>query len=269
VWRHEERRQALSDEAYARLAPHERHGLVRQELTDASYYAKYSSPLAYARALDLAARFGLDGLAGKKIVDFGYGDIGQLQLFSLAGAHAVGVDASALLSALYTSADDTTFPPGSIALADGRWPADASIVSRVGADIDVFISKNTLKKGYVRPEPPQGQTLNPRYLVDLGVAPDRFLSALHDATRPAALVVIYNICPAPARGPEFLPWSDGRSPFTRAEWEAARFDILSFDTVDDTAARAMGRAMRWDEGPDAMTLDTDLFAWFTVARRRP
>ena len=37
------------------------------------YYTKYGSPLAYVRALDLAAANGLTDVKGMRILDFGYG----------------------------------------------------------------------------------------------------------------------------------------------------------------------------------------------------
>jgi hypothetical protein len=268
VWRDASHNRAVSDAALSTLSPKDREGLAREAFDDESYYAKYSSPLAYARMLDLAARLGLDGLAGKKVVDFGYGDIGQLQLFAKAGAQAIGIDPSPLLEALYDSKEDTAFPPGSVVLASGRWPAEEPMRTLVGGEVDVFFSKNTLKRGYVRPAPPPGQSLDPKKVLDLGVPPEQFLPALHAATKPGALVFLYNICPAPSRGPEFLPWSDGRSPFTREEWDAAGFDLVAFDVDDTGAARALGRALGWDRPPESMNLKDDLFAWYTAARRR-
>jgi hypothetical protein len=268
VWVDKAQGRAVSDSDYSKLGDKERKGLVREVEDDEVYYAKYSSPVAYSRLLDLASTAGLDGMSKKKVVDFGYGDIGQLQLFARDGAEAIGVDPSALDAALYSSPDDLGFPPGAVRLVSARWPAESIAREMVGKDIDVFLSKNTLKKGYVRPEPPAGQTVDPKKLVNLGVDPSSFLPALREATRPGALVVIYNLCPAPSKGPEYLPWADGRSPFTREEWAAAGFTLLSFDVDDTEKARELGRILQWDK-TEGMDLQNDLFAWYTVARRGP
>ena len=42
--------------------------------------------------------------------------------------------------------------PGSVTLAHGYWPKDTPMVERVGGGFDLILSKNTLKKGYVKPE---------------------------------------------------------------------------------------------------------------------
>src|SRR5690606_11718380 len=64
------------------------------------YSTKYGSPLAYARALDVAAAAdpALTSLAGKRVLDYGYGTIGHLRLMASLGAHAVGVDVDSFLT---------------------------------------------------------------------------------------------------------------------------------------------------------------------------
>ncbi|MFO0325458.1 MAG: hypothetical protein ACK50D_10710, partial [Burkholderiales bacterium] len=88
------------------LAP-ERRGKLAQVTLDEYrfYYTKYGSPLAYLRALEIAAANGLDSVAGERILDFGYGSIGHLRLLASIGAHVVGVDPDSYLDALYSSAD--------------------------------------------------------------------------------------------------------------------------------------------------------------------
>jgi hypothetical protein len=88
-----------------------------------------------------------------------------------------------------------------------------------------------------------------------------FVRALHDALKPGGRALIYNLCPAPAPpGKPYIPWADGRSPFTRSTWESAGFEILAFDADDTAAARAMARALGWDE--------KDLFSTHKLVRRR-
>lgn len=264
IWRDKARGLALSSAQHAVLPPDEAARFTSEVLDDASYYAKYSSPLAYARALDLAAAHGLAGVDGRAIADFGYGDIGHLQMLAHAGADIVGVDVNPLLSALYSEPEDTgPVGRGVVRIVEGRWPLEPAH-ALVGGPFDLFLSKNTLKRGYVHPQ----EEADPNMLIDLGVNDDTFLSAVHDATKPGALVVLYNLCPAPAAaGQPSAPWSDGHSPFTETQWKAHGFEVLAFDVDDSEQARALGRALRWDAGDDAMDLEHDLFAWFTVLRR--
>ena len=64
----------------------------------------------------------------------------------------------------------------------------------VGGGYDLFISKNTLKKGYVHPERP----VEKRRLLNLDVDDEAFVRALHAALKPGGWVMIYNITPAPS-----------------------------------------------------------------------
>jgi len=69
------------------------------------------------------------------------------------------------------------------------------------------------------------------------------------------------------RAPGRLTLVTGRCPFARELLEQAGLEVPAFDQQDDAAARALGAALGWDQGEDAMDLQNDLFAWFTVARR--
>jgi hypothetical protein len=152
-----------------------------------------------------------------------------------------------------------------VRLVDGRFPADADVDAAVGGGYDVFLSKNTLKNGYLHPERPA----DPRRLVHLGVGDTAFVAAVARVVAPGGYVMIYNLCPAPAAPDKpYIPWADGRCPFPRALWEAHGFDAIAFDRNDDAAARAMGHALGWDRGDGAMDLDHDLFATYTLLRRR-
>jgi len=188
----------------------------------------------------------------------------------------VGVDVDPMLRVLYSDDEDTGLimnatpggRTGELSLVIGQWPADAHTADKVKAaqpgGLDLFLSKNTLKNGYIHPAEP----VDPRRLVHLGVSDEEFVAAVFAALRPGGLFMIYNICPAPAAaGQPYIPWADGHCPFPREMLEAAGLQVLDFDVVDDEAARAMGHALGWDQGEGAMNLKDDLFAWFTVARR--
>ena len=85
---------------------------------------------------------------------------------------------------------------------------------------------------------------------------------------PRGRVLIYNLSPAPSKPDEpYRPWTDGRCPFPRELFEREGFRVLAYDANDDVAARAMGRALGWDQGASGMKLETDLFAHYTLLER--
>ncbi len=267
VWTDEERRAVWSDAEAAMLPAEQRARLKRRQLDEAYYWETgHGSPLAYVRALDVLAGAGLADVAGKRIVDYGYGSIGQLRLLAALGADAVGVDVDPMLPALYSQpGDQGVVGRGRVSLVTGRWPAFRSTRDAVGPHVDVFLSKNTLKRGYVHP----ALGVDPTRHFDLGVDDATFLAALRDVVVPGGLALIYNVCPRPAApGEAYVPWADGRSPFERAAWDAAGFDVIDFDRDDTPAMRAVARALGWDHGEDAVDVDSDVFATYTLARRR-
>jgi len=245
------------------------------------YYTKYGSPLAYLRTLDLAASLGLTDLKGVRILDIGYGSIGHLRLLASLGAYTVGVDPDSYLEALYSqSTDQGAVSParglyggagGTVTLAHGRWPKDAPIVDTVtsGGPYQLILSKNTLKRGYLKPErrAPKNQ------LIDLGVPDDIFLRSLREALAPSGLVIIYNLAPKQSSADKpFLPHADARSPFSREQYARAQLDIVAFDKEDNDIVRKMGALLGWDKndkGEVTNDLTTNLFASYTILRRKP
>ncbi len=236
------------------------------------YYTKYGSPLAFVRTLDLLAGSGLESIEGRRVLDFGYGTVGHLRLMAQLGAEAVGVDVDSFLPALYAEPGDAGAvsrpgaTPGCVTMIDGFWPLHAGTRIAVGGGYDLFISKNTLKRGYVHPE----REVDPRRLVHLGVDDETYVRAMHTALVPGGYAIIYNLCPAPG-GPDepYRPWTDGRCPFDRVLLESVGFEVLAYDADDSGFARAMGRALGWDTGERPMDLEKDLFGTYTVLRRLP
>jgi hypothetical protein len=51
-------------------------------------------------------------------------------------------------------------------------------------------------------------------------------------------------------------------------WEAAGFDVVAFDRDDTQAIRRIAAALGWDKGPSPMDLKTDLFAQYSLMRKR-
>lgn len=259
----------------AALGADARAGLTKIEQTEDDYYnTRYGSPLSYSRPLDLLFSRGVSLPPGSKVLDFGYGYVGHLRLLASMGAHTTGVDVWPLLRALYSWPGDQgeiagpDGEKGSVRLIDGRFPPDPAVVKAVGSGYDLIISKNVLKKGYLHPERP---VPNPKMQIQLGVSDDVAIKAFFDALRPGGYFLVYNICPAPTPPDKpFVPYSDGRSPFTKAQWEAAGFEVLVFDQDDTEAIRVMGRALGWDQpydGEPGMDLVNDLSVLYTLVRR--
>jgi SAM-dependent methyltransferase len=250
---------ALPDSVRARLVP--------RTLDEAFYYdTRYGSPLAYVRALEILGEHGVTSVRRAKVADFGCGMLGQLRLLAELGATAVGIDVDPLLPALYSEpGDQGEIGAGSVKLVTGQWPATARMVDEVGANVDLFLSKNTLKNGYLHP----AEAVDPRLLVHLGVSDSAYVAALARTVRKGGRVLIYNLCPAPAPpGKPYIPWADGRCPFPRAAWEAAGFKVVAYDVDDSPAARVMGHALGWDQGDGGMKLEQDLFATWSLFVRR-
>jgi SAM-dependent methyltransferase len=270
VYRRGKAREWLAPAAFDRLAAADRPAWTPVTIDEATYQGlSYGSPLAYLLPLERLSRAGFGGLRGKRVIDFGHGGIGQLRLFADLGAEAVGIDVDPLQPVLYAGPADQGAvgkSGGSVKLVHGRFPADPKVVQAVGGGYDLFVSKNTLKRGYVHP----AEKVDPRLLVDLGTDDPTFLKAVAAALKPGGWLVIYNLSPAPnATGQPYRPMADGRCPFAAADLAAAGFETLARDDGDDAAARAVGAALGWDQPPGNAKLADDLFALVTVARKKP
>jgi hypothetical protein len=260
-----------SEQEANRLSHAERDALRKITADETLYYnTKYGSPLAYLLPLEILGRAGLADLGDRKILDFGYGGVGPLRLIAAQGATAVGVDVDPLLPALYCAPSDqgvVSAGPnrkGQITLVDGHFPSDPAVIAKVGAGYDVFVAKNTLKRGYVHPERPTDK----QRLINLGVTDAEFVRTIFNLLKPGGFVLIYNLCPAPSPADKpFLPAADGRSAFSRATWETAGFRVLAFDRDDSSAARSLARALGWDRGEGAMNPEKDLFATYTLVAK--
>lgn len=275
-------RNYYSPAATADLPPETRARLVKIDLEEYRYYyTKYGSPLAYMRALELVAARGMSDLSGRRVLDFGYGSIGHLRLMASLGASVTGVDPDSYLSAIYADPRDQGVVPaardrsgnaistrdGSITLAHGYYPKESAIVTRVGRGYDLILSKNTLKRGYIKPE----RRAPKEQLIELGVKDEIFLSTLADALNPGGILLIYNLAPAqaPANKP-FLPMADARSPFSREQYTKAGLSVIAFDVEDHDFVRRMGRALGWDKsdkGETTQDLNTNLFALYTMVEK--
>jgi hypothetical protein len=264
-----ETRRYYSKPEVSRMGGKQRAKLEKKVLEPAAYYTtKYGSPLAYSRVVDLLGKAGMSSFSGKRIMDFGYGSIGHLKLMAFQGGDVVGVDVDSYLTALYSADGDqgaqknAEGPDGNLRLVEGHWPGDDGVRKTVGKGYDLFLSKNTLKRGYIHPE----READPARLVHLEVDDEVFVRSVYDLLNPGGLAAIYNLSPAqnPPDKP-YIPWADGRCPFPRKLLEQAGFEVLSYDKDDTAAAREMARLLGW--GELGMDLETGLFGHITLLRR--
>lgn len=261
-WFSEARAMAMPEEARARLQ--------KKELDEEFYYnTNYGTPLAYVRPLELLDKDGFSDANHTRILDFGYGGVGQLRMLASLGANVVGVEVGTLQPALYCEPSDQGVikghfgRKGQLTLVNGRFSEEA-VVKAAGDGFDLFLSKNTLKNGYLHPEKP----VDKRMLVDLGVDEETFVRTVFRILKPGGRFMIYNICPAPAPlDKPYIPWADGRSPFSKSLLESTGFKVVAFDVDDTPAVRVMGKALGWDRGEDAMDLEKDLFATYTLVAK--
>jgi hypothetical protein len=265
-----ETRAAISSEEAAKMTEAQLAGYAKKDIDDAFYYfTRYGTPVAFVRPVEILGQAGVKSADGLKLVDFGFGSIGQLRSLASMGAGVTGIEVDPLLELMYAKETGKVARchvagkgrDGSIALAYGQFPKDPAIVKQVGGGYDVFVSKNTLKRGYVHPE----REVNPRLLVHLEVDDETFVRAVYDALKPGGFFLIYNLCPAPSKPEEdYKPWADGRSPFSSETYEKVGFKVLAFDVDDSAAARVMGKTFGWGTEEE---LAKDLFGMYTLVRK--
>lgn len=280
VW--EKPGEAISGREYEVLPQAQRDGYKKHEFNEKDYFfTRYGSPLAYMRVVDLLASNMPASvpenarLRGRHVLDFGFGGIGHLRLMAALGNDVVGVEVDPVLRALYSDPSDQgvvngspilndVCPDGSLRLVFGRFPADDNIARSVGDHFDAIVSKNTLKNGYINPDHP----VDKRLLVNLGVPNETFVAETFKRLNPGGLFLVYNLCPAQSKDPAtWIPWADGRSPFSKEMLEKAGFEVLAFDADDTEIARKMAYALRWDQGDTHMDVEHDLFATYTLCKR--
>lgn len=228
---------------------------LERVVDDEFAYARITDPLGYARAFEVLAAAGFDP-TGKKVLDFGYGNFGQLLMLSALGVDVHGVEIDALLPLAARGLDAGK---GRLTLHHGFFARDPALVKALGGGYALWMSKNTLKRGYVHPAEPEGA----KGKIDLGLEDAELLALIHRQLAPGGLFFIYNLAPTQAR--PYEPMADGRCPFTKQALHAAGFEVLAFDADDSAKAKQLARALEWQtDWPD---VDASLVATWTLARR--
>jgi hypothetical protein len=252
----------ISPAAHAALPVAEQAGWAPKVYDEGFYWSTfYGSPLAYVRAFDSAGQHGLASLRGQRVLDIGYGAIGAPTLAALAGADVTGLEVDPLLRVLYDQPQDQGRLPqaqgaGRLRLLHGVFGGDPATTAAVGGGHTLIVSKNTFKRGFLKPEngrPP---------LVDFGVPEATLLGLLRQALTPGGLMVIDNLGGVfdPQR-----PATDIRSPFDADTLRRAGLEVLAFEVDDSAHARAVGGALGW--AAQMGDLEKTLFARVTVLRR--
>jgi hypothetical protein len=253
------------------LSEQEQRQFVSRKITERKYYfTKYGTPVAFVRAVEIVGKAGLSEFENKKVVDFGFGSIGHLRMMAMCGATVRGIDVDLFLQSLYRKPRDqgevksdkgVETLSGSVKLSFGKFPVDATVATEVGGDIDLFVSKNTLKRGYIHP----AQEVDPRRKIELGVSDEDFVAAVYERLKPGGFFLIYNFHPKRTEpGKKYITWSDGRCPFERSVVTNAGFEILAFDEDDTEFAHAMATAFGWNQ---QMDLDKDFRATYTLLKK--
>lgn len=265
-------REAMTVEQASALSEDTRAGFEETEIPEQFfYYTRYGTPVAFVRPLEILGRAGVKSAAGLRVVEFGFGTIGQLRALAALGADVTGIEVDPLLRAIYSEPGDTGAiprcdaanpgPAGNLRLVFGAFPSEVAVTGAVGGGYDVFVSKNTLKRGYIHPEQP----VDPKLLVQLKVDDETYVRTMFDLLKPGGFALIYNLAPAPSKpGEKYKHWADGRSPWPRELYERVGFAVIAYDMDDNAAARAMGGALGWAE---QMDLQADLFATYTLLRK--
>lgn len=293
-----EPRTVLSADEHAALPEAERAAFAERTFdSNFFYFTRYGSPLANLRPLQIAhdafaaqaqrevdanpeegRKPTLNQFRSKSILDFGFGSVAHLRLLASIGCFVQGIEVDPILEKLYqrdtivgevppSGIDDRKPGPGFLNLAFGSWPSDPKVREQVQGDLDLFISKNTLKRGYIIP--PTDREYDPKRMINLGVPREEFLREVARLLKPNGLFLIYNISPAQSPPDQpYIPWADGRSPFEREMLEAAGFEVLAFDQDDAPKMREYAQALGWHEGENPMDLDKDFVVLYTLARKR-
>lgn len=267
---------AVTKEQFQDLTEAKQSEFAPMLVNDQLYYGYYSTPLAWVRPLEILAENGIESVDSKHILDFGFGNVGQLRMLASMGANVTGIEvANGIHQAMYSQESDQGViaklssggieNDGNLKLAFGRWPAEKEIVADVGQNYDLIISKNVLKLGYIHPQ----QEVSKRMLIDLGVTDERFLSELFKLLNPGGMLLVYNIHPMQSPDPkEYKPWAHGETPWGKDDVTKAGFEIVAWHVDDSTAIQSLGTKLGWrDSSPNEEDYKKGFRAMYTILKK--
>lgn len=233
-------------------------GVYDERKADDEYvFGRIADPLGYVRAFEVLHENKFDP-TGKKVLDFGYGNVSQLVMLAHTGVEVHGVEVDALIPLTAKHLTGKVGAKGSLTLHHGFFPADQRLVAEVGGGYALWLSKNTMKRGYVHPTSPPGA----KPQIELG-DDAKLLATIKGELAPGGLFFIYNI--GPAQTEPYKPMADGACPWTKEQLAAAGFEVLAHDVNDTAAMRAWAKTLEWNtDWPD---LETTLVATYTLARK--
>ena len=266
-------RSALTRAQYDKLPEAEREQYEETRIGESHYYRLYSTPVAYLRAMDIVAQAGLKSVDGKRVADFGFGNMGQLRMLAGLGAHVVGIEIDGYHDAFLGKEDEGKYPrapiagdgkPGSVTLAFGQFPVTKQMTKKVGKKLSLFMSKNTLKLGYIHPE----READPSRLIHLGVDDQTYLEHVYDALEPGGYFLVYNIYgnQNPPDQP-YKPWATGEFPFDRELTEKTGFEVIHWNLDDSEEVREIGMVLGWNGERSREEFADSFHAMVTLLRR--
>ncbi|GJM18423.1 MAG: hypothetical protein DHS20C14_06360 [Phycisphaeraceae bacterium] len=260
---------AITAEEYAALPEDEREGWRERVVSADTYYSTfYGTAAAYLPAVEFAATtlgVGDDaaGFEGTRVLDLGYGQMGQLELLAACGAEVVGVEVDPILTMLYEDSQQprTVENPegddGSVRVTECLWPNEEACRDDAGGGYDVIMARNLLKRGYVKPKELIGNYVP----VAHGMSDEEACKHFYDALAPGGVVVIYSLGGAPH--PD-KPWTDIANPWPIDAWEAVGFEVVHHDLDVSADARTVFVTLGLGE---AEPLESGLFGVCSVYRR--
>ncbi len=260
---------AITAEAYDALPEEEREGWRRRDVTADTYYATfYGTAAAYLPAIEFAARAmgaedDADAFEGTRVLDLGFGQMGQLELLAACGAEVVGVEVDPILTMLYDDSQDARAvenpggEDGSVRVTECLWPNEEACRDDVGGGYDIIISRNLLKRGYVKPKELIGNYVP----VAHGMSDEEACRRFYDALAPGGVLVIYSLGgkPDPAK-----PWTDIANPWPAEAFEAVGFEVIEHDLDVSPEAREMFVALGYRTPEEAAD---QLFGVCSVCRK--
>jgi SAM-dependent methyltransferase len=217
--------------------------------------------VSYVGPVAVLRQAGLRSWAGTRVLDYGCGAGAWLANIAAAGARATGIEVPAWATTRVTISEpdgvnDLAPPAPGVPPARrllGNFPAWPDMREAVGGGYDIILSKNVLKKSYVRED-----------FVQLGATDEAFLGEMHDRLKPGGLFLIMNLGSRPQAGAPAKGAEDAHAAFTGAQLRAAGFEVLA----DDVDASAVSSALLVRSGYDPEELGADkVETRVTLARR--